>query len=106
MDDTQSVTQLAQFSQLQSQENLQTSFANFQSNFAVTQAATLIGKAVSVNTTDASGNSSTISGTVQAVQVVNGVPEFTMVDSSGNQVNGANGQPLQFSTSQITGIGN
>jgi flagellar basal-body rod modification protein FlgD len=105
MDDTQSVAQLAQFSSLQAQDNLQTSFANFQSNFAVLQSSTLIGKSVSVNTTDASGNSSTVSGTVQAVQIVNGVPQFTMTDANGNQITGTNGSPLTFTTSQITGIG-
>jgi flagellar basal-body rod modification protein FlgD len=105
MDDTQSVTQLAQFSQLQSQVNLQQSFSNFQSNFAVLQSAQLIGQTVSVNSTDASGNSSTVTGTVQAVQVVNGVPEFTLIGPNGAQITGANGQPLTFQTSQITGIG-
>ena len=41
MDDTQSVSQLAQFSALQASDNLQSSFANFQSNFAVLQSANL-----------------------------------------------------------------
>lgn len=111
MDDTQSVSQLAQFSALQASTNLEQDFANFQSNFAVLQSASLIGKSVAVNTgnqTDANGNTtpgSTITGTIQAVQVVNGQPMFTMVDASGNQVVDSNGKPIQFTTSQITGIG-
>src|SRR5580658_3795296 len=43
MDDTQSVSQLAQFSALQASDNLETSFQNFQSNFGVLQASALIG---------------------------------------------------------------
>src|SRR5271170_6505303 len=69
MDDTQSVSQLAQFSALQASQNLETSFSNFQSNFAVLQTAQLIGKTVTVNTTDASGNSSSLSGTVGSISV-------------------------------------
>jgi flagellar basal-body rod modification protein FlgD len=106
MDDTQSVSQLAQFSALQASDNLQTSFANFQSNFAVLQSASLIGQTVSVNSTDASGNASTLIGQVQAIQVVNGAPTFTLLNSStGSAYTDSNGQPLTFSTSQITGIG-
>jgi flagellar basal-body rod modification protein FlgD len=106
MDDTQSVSQLAQFSALQASDNLQSSFANFQSNFAVLQSSTLIGKTVSVNTTDASGNSSTLAGTVQAIQVVNGSPTFTLLNpSTGTAYTDSNGNPVTFTTSQITGIG-
>jgi flagellar basal-body rod modification protein FlgD len=105
MDDTQSVSQLAQFSALQASDNLETSFANFQSNFAVLQSSSLLGQTVSVNTTDSSGNSSTIVGTVQAIQVVNGAPTFTLLNpSTGTAYTNANGTPLTFSTSQITGI--
>jgi flagellar basal-body rod modification protein FlgD len=111
MDDTQSVSQLAQFSALQASTNLEQDFANFQSNFAVLQSSSLIGKTVSVNTgnqTDANGNTttgSTVTGKIQAVQVVNGSPLFTMVGPNGQQVVDSNGKPIQFTTSQITGIG-
>jgi flagellar basal-body rod modification protein FlgD len=107
MDDTQSVSQLAQFSALQASDNLQTSFANFQSNFAVLQSSTLIGKTVSVNSTDATtGNTSTLVGTVQAIQVVNGSPTFTLLDPTTNAAyTNSNNQPLTFTTNQITGIG-
>ncbi len=104
MDDAQSVSQLAQFSALQASDNLQASFANFQSNFAVLQSANLVGKDVTVNTTDANGNSSTISGTVAYISVVNGTPQVSLKDSGGNVLAGAGGNPLQFPTSSITAI--
>jgi flagellar basal-body rod modification protein FlgD len=104
MDDTQSVSQLAQFSALQASDNLETSFSNFQSNFAVLQSSQLIGKTVTVNSTDASGNSSSISGTVSSISVVNGTPQLTLTDANGNVITGSNGAPLTFTTSQITGI--
>ena len=105
MDDTQSVSQLAQFSALQASDNLETSFANFQSNFGVLQASTLIGKTVTVNTVDAAtGNSSNLSGTVGAISVVNGKPELTLLDANGHVITDAHGNPLTFTTSQITGI--
>jgi len=104
MDDTQSVAELAQFSQLQSQQNLASAFSTFESNSAVQQAASMLGASVSVSTTDTSGNSSTISGTVKAIQVVNGQPEFTMVDANGNTIAGSNGTPTEFTTSQILTI--
>ncbi len=106
VDDTQSVSQLAQFSALQASDNLQASFANFQSNFAVLQSSTLIGKTVAVNTTDTSGNSSTLAGTVQAIQVIKGVPSFTLLNPATNAAYAdSNGNPLTFPTGSITGIG-
>jgi flagellar basal-body rod modification protein FlgD len=105
MDDTQSVAQLAQFSALQASDNLETSFANFQANFAVLQSSSLLGETVSVNTTSSSGSSSTLVGTVQAIQVVNGSPTFTLLDpSTGSAYTDSNGTPLTFTTTQITGI--
>jgi flagellar basal-body rod modification protein FlgD len=105
MDDTQSVTQLAQFSALQSQTNLATSFQTFQSNFGVLQASSLLGRSVTVSTTNGSGNSSTQTGTVSSIAVQNGQPYFTMKDSSGNTIADGNGQPLLFNTTDIVGIG-
>ncbi len=107
MDDTQSVSQLAQFSALQASDNLETSFANFQSNFAVLQSSSLLGETVSVNSTSASGSgsSSTLVGTVQAIQVVNGSPTFTLLNpSTGTAYTNSSGTPLTFTTTQITGI--
>jgi flagellar basal-body rod modification protein FlgD len=105
MDDTQSVSQLAQFSALQASDNLETSFANFQSNFAVLQSSQLIGATVTVNSTDATtGNSAQQTGTVSSISVVNGVPQLTLTDSNGNVLTDANGNPETFTTSQILGI--
>jgi flagellar basal-body rod modification protein FlgD len=112
MDDTQSVAQLAQFSALQAQEQLNASFQNFQSNFSVLQSSALIGKQVTVNTasssssSSSSSNSSTVTGTVSSIAVQNGQPYFTMTDSSGKTITDNNGNPLLYSTSQIVGIGN
>jgi flagellar basal-body rod modification protein FlgD len=103
MDDTQSVSQLAQFSALQASDNLETSFANFQSNFAVLQSSQLIGATVTVNSTDTSGNTSSVTGVVQGITVVNGVPQMTL-ENNGTIITGTNGQPITFTTSQITGI--
>ena len=105
MSDTQSVAQLAQFSTLQAQNQLDTSFENFQSNFGVLQASTLIGKSVTVVTPNGTGNSSTVTGTVASISVQNGAPYFSMNDASGNPIADSNGQPLLFSTGQIVGIG-
>ena len=104
MDDTQSVSQLAQFSALQASVNLETSFTNFQANFAVLQSANLVGKNVSVNSVDGSGNSSSVTGKVAYVSVINGAPQITLEDSSGKVLAGANGTPLMFPTSAITAI--
>ena len=104
MDDTQSISQLAQFSSLQAADNLQSSFANFQSNFAVLQSASLVGKSVQVNSTDGTGNTSTISGTVAYVSVVNGAPQVALTDTSGNVIADSTGNPLLFPTSSITAI--
>ena len=105
MDDTQSVAQLAQFSALQAQTNMAAQFASFQSNFGVMQASTLIGKSATVAAPDASGNASQITGTVKAINVMDGKPYFTMTDKSGAMIVDSNGRPQQFSTSQIVSIG-
>ena len=105
MDDTQSIAELAQFSSVQSMNALQTSFSAFQSNFGVMQSAGLIGKTVSAQTTDASGNASSVQGTVASINVVNGAPEFTLKDSSGKIITDSSGQPLVLSTSAILSIG-
>lgn len=107
-DATESVTQLAQMSELQYQEQLTNSFASFQSNFGVMQAASLIGKAATVNTgtSSSSSSSSTVSGIISSIDVQNGQPYFTMTNSSGTTLTDSSGNPLLFSTTQIVGIGN
>jgi flagellar basal-body rod modification protein FlgD len=104
-DATQSVTQLAQFSSLQYQQQLTAAFQGFQSNFGVLQASSLLGKQVTVGVTDSAGNSSTTTGTINSIDVQNGVPYFTMLDSSGKPITDGNGSPLMFSLMQIIGIG-
>ena len=104
MDDTQSVSQLAQFSALQAQTTLSTQFASFQSNFGVMQSASLVGRNVTVNTT-ANNTGSTLTGTVTSIAVQNGQPYFTMNGSDGKPVVDNTGQPLLFATTQIVGIG-
>jgi flagellar basal-body rod modification protein FlgD len=105
MDDTQSIAELAQFSGLQAMTELKSSFANFQSNFAVMQSAGLVGKTVSAQTTDASGNATTVQGTIKTIEVVNGQPEFTLVGSGGNLLTDSNGQTLVLPTSSILSVG-
>ena len=94
-------------SALQYQQQMTQAFNNFQSNFGVMQAATLIGKqaTVSVGDTSAGGNSSQVTGTIQSVEVQNGQPFFTMTDSSGKVYTDNSGNALLFSTSEILGIG-
>jgi flagellar basal-body rod modification protein FlgD len=106
-DATQSVTQLAQMSQLQYQQQMANDFTAFQSNFGVMQAASLIGKAATVNVSSGNGsNSSQVSGIISSIDVQNGQPFFTMTDASGKTLTDNNGNPLLFSTSSIVGIGN
>lgn len=103
-DPTQSVTQLAQFSALQYQQQLTSAFQGFQSNFGVLQASTLLGKQVTCETTSGSA-SSTVTGTISSIDVQNGEPYFTMTGSNGQTLTDNNGNPLLFSMSQILGIG-
>lgn len=105
MDDTQSVTQLAQFSALQAQTTLSDQFSAFQSNFGVMQSAALIGRGVTVDTDQTGDGSSTLTGTVASIDVQNGQPYFTMDDSTGAPITDGSGSPLLFSTTQIVGIG-
>jgi flagellar basal-body rod modification protein FlgD len=107
-DATESVTQLAQMSELQYQQQMTNAFTAFQSNFGVMQAASLIGKAATVNTgtSSTSSNSSTVTGVISSIDVQNGEPYFTMTNASGQTITDTNGNPLLFSTTQIVGIGN
>lgn len=106
-DPTQQVSQLAQMSALQYQQQMTQAFNNFQSNFGVMQAASLIGKSatVSVGSSGTGGNSSTVTGTIQSVEVQNGQPFFTMTDANGKVYTDNSGSALLFSTSEILGIG-
>jgi flagellar basal-body rod modification protein FlgD len=105
VDDTQSMAQLAQFSSLSAMEEMNQSFQTFQSNFGVMQSAGLLGKTVTVSTPNASGNSSSVTGTVASIAVQNGQPYFTMNGPNGKPLTDNSGQPLLFSTTEIVGIG-
>jgi flagellar basal-body rod modification protein FlgD len=104
-DPTESVTQLAQFSELQYQQQLTSAFQSFQSNFSVLQASSLIGKEATMETSSSSGSSSTVTGTISSIDVENGEPYVTMIGSNGQTISNSNGTPLLFSLSQIVGIG-
>ncbi|HEY1729796.1 MAG TPA: flagellar hook capping FlgD N-terminal domain-containing protein [Candidatus Baltobacteraceae bacterium] len=105
MDSTQSVTQLAQFQALQSQVTLADSFQSFQNNFSISQAASLIGLTVAVNTTDGAGNTSTQTGIVSGIQIVNGTPEFALTSlSTGQIITGSDGSPALYQMNQITAV--
>lgn len=106
MDDTQTIAQLAQFSSLQAQNNLVTQFQSFEQNFSVLQGATLIGRNVTASAPDASGNTSTLSGTIAGMQVVNGLPQYTIKDVNGNIISDGNGNPLLITPQQLTGVSN
>jgi flagellar basal-body rod modification protein FlgD len=106
IDDTQSVAELAQFESVSSTNQLANNFQAFQSNFAVTQAASLIGQTVTVSTgtSTATGSAtSAVTGTVSAVSIVNGSPLLTLTGPNG-PITGANGAPLTFPTSSILSI--
>ncbi|TAM90351.1 flagellar hook capping protein [bacterium] len=106
MDETQSIAELAQFSQLQETTNLATSFQNFQSSFSVTQFAGFIGKPVSVETaTGGQNGGSLVNGIVNRVVVQNGQPYFTMTDANGNLMTDSGGNPMLFSPNQIVTVG-
>lgn len=63
--DTEFISQLAQFSALEQMTNLNTAFSN-------SSAYSLVGKAVIVQQTDASGQSREVRGTVDYVEIKNG----------------------------------
>jgi flagellar basal-body rod modification protein FlgD len=105
MDDTQSIAQLAQFSSVQATTELKDAFASFQSNFSVMQSAGLLGKTVAAQSTDTSGNVTSVTGTVKTISVINGQPMITLADKDGKLLVDGNGQPLQLPTSAILSIG-
>src|SRR6202163_4692810 len=105
MDDTQSIAQLAQFYSVQASTELKDAFASFQSNFSVMQSAGLLGKTVSAQATDSSGNVTSVTGLVKTISVINGQPMITLVDANGKLLVDGHGQPLQLPTSAILSIG-
>jgi len=69
MDSNQMTAELAQFSQLEQLENLSSQFSDVLSTTQKSYANSLVGKTVTYNVTDSSGNTSYTSGTVDAVDM-------------------------------------
>ena len=80
-DNTEFVSQLAQFSQLQQTQLLNEQVTNLLAAQSATQATTLLGRTV-----DALVGSSTISGTVQAVSFASGAPQLTVLTATGQTI--------------------
>lgn len=78
LDNFQFVSQLAQFSQLQQSQTLNDQVTNLLAAQATTQATGMLGKTVDVNS-----NGNTLSGVVQSISFVTGVPELTIKTSTG-----------------------
>jgi len=72
MDDTQFVSQLAQFSSLEQMQNLNTGFTAFGQSATANQAFSMTGKWIDY--VDASGN--TVTGRVDSVSLENGAPKL------------------------------
>ena len=106
MDDTQTIAQLAQFTQVQSTNELKTSFQNFQSNFAITQSASFLGRNVSAQVVDSQGNTQSVVGVVKSITVANGQALLALVDSSGNPIVDSTGTAYgAINVNQIVSIG-
>lgn len=106
MDDTQTIAQLAQFTQVQSTNELKTSFQHFQTNFAITQSATFLGKKVSAQAVDSQGNTQTVIGTVKSIAVQDGMALLTMVDANGVPITDGTGKTYgPINVNQIVSIG-
>jgi len=95
-DDTQSIAEMAQFSALEQMTNistaintLNTNMTNYMQQASLSQGAALIGKSVSGVDTD---GTTTIAGTVEAVQLVDGNPELEILQSDGTTANLGMGQ--------------
>jgi flagellar basal-body rod modification protein FlgD len=89
MDNFEFVSQLAQFSQLEQSQTLNTDVSSLLSAQATTQATTLLGKTVDYTTGASSSSSSAssatpLTGTVQAVSLSSGTPTVTVQGADGS----------------------
>lgn len=82
MDNFQFVSQLAQFSELQQMQTLNTSISNLLASQASSQALGLLGKVVDFSTTGASR----VTGTVKSVTFASGQPSLTIKTVAGDTV--------------------
>ena len=87
LNNNEMASQLAQFSQLEQLESMNTSFSDVLSDMKREYAASLIGKEISFNADDGSGVQQAISGVVE--QVYNNVDGETVV-VTGNHIVGLN----------------
>jgi flagellar basal-body rod modification protein FlgD len=72
--DTDYIAQLAQFSSLEQTKSMQTDLASLKSYGQLTQAQSLLGQTVQLKT----GDTTAVTGTVQAVQIVDGMPKLSV----------------------------
>lgn len=81
MDNTEFVSQLAQFSQLQQTQSMNDQLSAMLSAQSATQATSLLGKTVDIDT-----QAGTLSGTVAAVAFVSGRPTITLKTTTGQTI--------------------
>ena len=72
--DTQFAAQLAQFSALEQTKQISTQLSTLSTSQQLSEAQSLLGQTVSLTTSD----SSTVTGVVQGVQLVDGTPEINV----------------------------
>jgi len=83
LDNTEFVSQLAQFSQLQQSQSLNDQVTSLLSAQSATQATGLLGRTV-----DISAGQSTLSGTVDSVSFTSGQPTITLKTADGQTIDG------------------
>jgi flagellar basal-body rod modification protein FlgD len=81
LDNSEFVSQLAQFSQLQQTQSLNDQVTSLLAAQSATQATSLLGKTI-----DVSAGASTISGTVKTVSFTSGKPTVTILTDTGQTV--------------------
>ena len=86
VDNTEFVSQLAQFSQLQQSQTLNDQISTLLAAQAATQATGLLGKTVDV--TSSTAGSATVSGQVSAISFASGQPQLTVKTADGQIVTG------------------
>ncbi|MDO5294972.1 MAG: flagellar hook capping FlgD N-terminal domain-containing protein [bacterium] len=69
--DTEYIAQLATFSQLEQMQNLNSTYTN-------SQALSMVGKTVSIKTTDSAGNEKYVNGAVDYVTITNGTAKLSV----------------------------
>lgn len=88
MDNFEFVSQLAQFSELEQLQTMNTNISTLLTTQAAVQAAGLLGQTVDISSTASGASSSTVTqtGTVSAISFSNGQPQITITTSAGQTV--------------------